>query len=211
MRTILLMTVAFGAAIEAPGAEPTPIQFTVFAPRPIASLVFQTVADGPFVPLNFFPPARPPAYRYQGEMPITFRDSETGDILAAVSIPTDIDHALLLFLPVSSVGASPRYQIQVLDDSARNHGARGVSFVNLSGLPLVGRLGNHALTLGAGLSPSYGTDGRTQLLLETIARGGRLRSYSDFLVIEPGERALLFLFPPFYAGSLEVQGRLLTD
>jgi hypothetical protein len=50
-----------------------------------------------------------------------------------------------------------------------------------------------------------------KLVLEALFKNRRYRSYTDTVSLGPGERALLILFPPFYPGSLEVQGRLLVD
>lgn len=198
-------------------AQPTPpVRFTVFALRPPGNVALLG-ADSSRVPLRFFPTARSPHYEYRGPMPLRFVDAKSGETMATAEIPREIGAPLLLFLPnESSLGSaapasSPPFRIAVIDDGAVRHPAGAVSIVNLSGLPLAGTVGRHAVTLKSGLNPPLAISRNTSVTLRTTSKQRTYTAYAGELELGRGERALLLLFPPFYKGSLEVQSRLLID
>ena len=47
--------------------------------------------------------------------------------------------------------------------------------------------------------------------MTTVFKQRTYQSYACTATLGRNERALLILFPPFYAGALEVQSRLLLD
>jgi hypothetical protein len=196
----------------------TPIQsvrFTVFSAKPIADAAFAPRAGAATQKLVFYPTARSPRYEYRGPMPLRFVDPESGALVAEATIPPEIRDALLLFSPATASTtaktAALRYQIAVLDDGAIRHSAGGLAIINLSGLALAGTVGNENITLKSGLNPTIPLSRATKITLRTTFKNRSYQSYAGTVQLGRNERALLILFPPFYAGSLEAQSRLLID
>jgi len=189
------------------------IRFRVFALRPLEGISHVSQAGAPLQRLDFYPTARSPEYVHRGAKPLEFFDSATGSVVGSASVPPDIRHALLIFdpLPPGDAGVGLRYRIYVLDDGASRHAAAGLSLVNLSGLSLTGTLGDAAIAVRTGLNPQLRVGSTTGLELRTSYKNRSYRAFADTVSLPAGERALLILFPPFYPGSLEVQGRMLMD
>lgn len=203
----------FGAGLPAAQpAEPPPVRFTVFSLRPVKELAFVARPGGAPQQVVFYPTARSPRYEFRGPMPVRFVEAGSGAVVAEATIPPAISEALLLFVALDTpTAAGLRFQIAVLDDGGARHGAGGMAIVNLSGLELSGVVGRHAVILKSGLHPALAVSGSTAIALRAAHDARTYPSYSDQLEMEPGERALLLLFPPYYPGSLEVQSRLLVD
>lgn len=209
---IVFWALAFGAPAQTPRAAEQAGRFTVFSARPVADLGFAPRAGAPRQPVVFYPTARSPRYDYRSAMPLRFSDGPTGAVVTSVNIPPDIREALLLFSPIVPAPATGlRYQVVVLDDSALRHGAGALVVINLSGLALSGTVGNHEVTLTAGLNPPLAAASSAKIVLRTSAGGRPYQAYAGALQLKKNERALLILFPPFYKGSHEVQSRLLVD
>jgi hypothetical protein len=206
-------TLPVGMVFGATTPELLPLRFTVFSARPIADLVFVPGPDAPPVPLTFYPTARSPEYEHRADAPLQFLDRATGAVTAEAIVPSGIRAALLLFIP-QAVDNGPRvqpYQIQIIDDAALQRAAGGLTIVNLSGLALQGSIEGRPITVRPGLNSARRIGDTAAVELSTILNGRRYRSYADTITLAARERALLILFPPFYPGSLEVQGRLLVD
>jgi hypothetical protein len=211
-----------GAAAPAPdSAEPgVKVHFTVFSAVPITGLGFRAKPDAPPTPVAFYPTARSPRYEYVGANPLRFQsiptaaDGATAEFkaLAEVTFAPTMREAFLLFepmLPAAREGV--RYRVYVLDDSTVRQGPGTLTFVNLSGLPLSGSAGRSFVNLRDALVATF-TVGHSAPVALKVPYGGRnYQAYGETIDLEPGERALLILFPPFRAGSLEVQSRLLID
>jgi len=153
-------------------------------------------------------------YEYRGTMPLRFVDPSTGAVVAEANVPVGMQNALLLFSPLENAkgsSASLRYQIAVLDDSATRHAAGGLAIINLSGLTLSGKINNQSVTLSAGLNPTIPAGRAANIKLNTVLKQRTYVAYTGNVTLGRNERALLILFPPFYAGSHEVQSRLLID
>jgi hypothetical protein len=193
------------------------VHFTVFAARPITDVAFVPRQSAAPLKLQFYPTARSPRYEYRGTMPLRFVDAMSGAVVAEAAIPSTIQNALLLFSPVETDkggkgGAGGlRYQIAVLDDGASRHGAGGLAIINLSGLALSGKVGSQSVTLKPGLNPTLSVSRSAAIKLSTVFKQRSYQSYAGTVTLGRNERALLILFPPFYAGALEVQSRLLVD
>ena len=225
----LAWLVALCGAVHFAGAQPAAapaIRFAVFSAKPIADLAFVPRPGGEPQKVQFQPTARSPRYEYRASMPVRFFDAGSGEVVAEAVIPAGVRDALLLFAPIEASAATPaagpapgakggaaplRYQISVLDDSATRHGAGGLAIINLSGLPLSGTVGAEKVTLKPGLNPTLAIGPTAKIAFSTVFKGKVYRSYSGTATLGRNERALLILFPPFYAGSLEVQSRLLLD
>jgi hypothetical protein len=146
-------------------------------------------------------------------MPLRFVDATTGTTMAEANVPAGIQNALLLFSPleVKTGAGGLRYQIAVLDDGAGRHGPGGLAIINLSGLALSGQVGQQDVTLKSGLNPTVSVGRSASIKLSTPFKQRVYQSYAGAVTLGRNERALLILFPPFNAGGLEVQSRLLVD
>ncbi len=204
-----LADVAHGATAPAPAA----VRFTVFSVQPIKGLAFAPRPNAALQELVFQPTARSVRYDYRGTMPLRIVEAGSGTLVAEATIPAGMRDALLLFLPVAAEkgGSGLRYQIAVLDDGAGRQGPGGVAILNLSGLALSGTVGAQKVTLKEGLNPTLPAGRSTAVSFSTIFKNRTYRSYVGTVALGRNERALLILFPPFYAGGLEVQSRLLLD
>jgi hypothetical protein len=206
--------------------------FTLFGQRvqaqpPVQEVRFsvfclQRVSDVSFVPrpnaapqkLVFQSTARSARSEYRGPMPLRFFDATSGEIVAEANVPVGMTHALLLFTPIDlskTVAGGLRFQIAVLDDSSARHGPGGLAIINLSGLALSGKVNSESVSLKPGLNPTIAVGSAARVVLTTTLKKRTFQSYARTLALKPNERALLILFPPFYAGGNEVQSRLLVD
>ena len=201
------------SALTAQSAGPPPVRFSVFAAKPIADLTFVPRANAEPQKIQFFPTARSTRAEYRGPMPLRFTDATSGAVVAEATIPAGMRDTLLLFSPIAETAKTGglRYQIAVVDDSTARQAPGTLAIINLSGLTLTGTLGEAALTVAAGLNAPVNLARPSKVLLKTTMKGKTYQSYAGEVKIGRNERALLILFPPFYAGSLEVQSRLLLD
>ena len=211
----LLACVLIGSAVHAQTSNAAqPFRFTVFSAQPIKGITFVPRTNAGPVTLAFQPTARSLRYEYRGTMPLRFVDTTSGTTVAEANIPAGMQHALLLFSPLESGKAGTaglRYQIAVLDDSAGRHAAGGLAIINLSGLPLSGKVNAQELTLKPGLNPTLSVGRSATIKLSTLFKQRSYQSYTGTVALGRNDRALLILFPPFHAGGLEVQSRLLVD
>lgn len=205
-------------ALAASLAEPPPreITFTVFSANPIAGLYFHPSDEAPAERLRFYPTARSPRYRYRGPPRLRFFElapaSAAEATVADVVLPESTAHVLLLFTSVVSPGTAARkYQVVCLDDSALQRRPETFSILNLSGLELRGTIGKRAVVLEQGMNAPVRIADATTVDLRTPFRNRLYPAFAETLELNAGERGLLILFPPFRAGSLEVQSRLLQD
>ena len=190
------------------------IRFTVFSAEPVDGVGYIPKPDAPAMPLVFYPTARSPRYTYEGGNPLRFylraNDEMTSATAAEVTIPPGVRDGLLLFTP-ATVPGGPRYSVRLIDDGAGRHPSGAIAIVNLSGLPLRGTVGRTEMVLKDGLNPPVKIARSAPVMLRTMFRGRFYQSYAGIVELEAGERALLILLPPYRAGSLEVQSRLLVD
>lgn len=221
MLAVLLMAIlGLGQGSElraqAPGVAYPVVRFTVFAAKPISDLVFSPRPGAAPVKVVFQPTARSTRYEYRGPMPLRFVSASSGAVVAEAAIPAGMGDALLLFAPVErsegGKGDGPaKYQLAVLDDSVGRHKAGGLAIINLSGLALSGTVNQAAVALKAGLNPTLEVGRTAKISLSTVFKGKTYHSFTGAASLGRNERALLILYPPFYAGGLEVQSRLLID
>ncbi len=218
-----LVALGFAGTASMGWAQPNAqvVRFTVFSAKPIAGVAFVPRANTAPQTLQFQPTARSARYEFRGVMPLRFIDVGTGAVIAEAAIPFGMRDALLLFTPLdpaTTAGAakgtpSPalRYQIAVLDDSASTLAPGGLAIINLSGLTLSGAVNSEKVALKAGLNPPLAIGRSAKVALATTCKNRTYQSYAATAALAAHERALLILFPPFYAGSMEVQSRLLID
>ncbi|MES1166364.1 MAG: hypothetical protein ABUL68_00035 [Pseudomonadota bacterium] len=213
--------VVLAAACPVVRAQPAPeltVRFTVFSAVPVEGLLAGLKPDAPREPVVFYPTARSPLYTYQGSNPLRFyRVRATGvaadpgfELAAEVVIPPTVHEALLLFAPVAP-REGPRYRVYVLADGVAHHAPGWIAIINFSGLALGGTIEAKAVALKDGLNPPVNIGRSAKIVLRTPFNGRSYQSYADTVELGRGERALLILFPPYRAGSLEVQSRLLRD
>ena len=216
---LLLIAVAGFLSDAAHAQAPTipTVRFSVFSPKPIKDVGFAPRAGVAPQPVAFAPTARSPRYEFRGPMPLRFVDVTSGVVVAEATIPAGIRDALLLFSPIetpASAGKAAgtlRYQIAVLDDSASRLTPGSLSVVNLSGLSLSGTVNRVKVTLQPGLNAPLAVGRAAKVALSTTFKGRSYQAYAGTAALGRNDRVLLILFPPFYAGSLEVQSRLLID
>jgi|GEM_PF-3687896 len=145
---------SFAGAAWAPG-KPT-VHFTVFSAQTVAGLVYTPRENAEPRPVIFYPTTRSPRYEYRGTMPLRFSDSISDTVVAEVTIPSSVTHALLLFEPLSPVSSGGlRYRIHLLDDGAARQASGSVSIVNFSGLPVSGTIGRYEVVLKEGLNTGF--------------------------------------------------------
>ncbi len=216
----LIVFATFASSLLAQASKPVeqPLRFTVFSSQPIQGLGYASRPAGAATKVVFYPTARSPHYEFRGAMPLRFVDAGSGAVVAEVTVPPEIRHALLLFSPIdpAAVGDqkaanSLKFRVAVLDDGAASHAAGGLAVINFSGLALIGTIDNQPVTLEAGLNPTLNVGRSAKVMLKTTLKGRTYQSYTEDVKLKKNERALLILFPPFYKGSLEVQSRLLVD
>ncbi len=192
------------------------IRFTVFSAEPVEGLLVAPKPETTKTPVIFYPTVRSPRYAYQGVNPLRFyrapaNETAGGEMtVAEVVIPPGVQDALLVFLPDVSASRPP-YRIYLVDDRAAGFARGWIGIVNFSGLSLSGMIAGKAVTLKDGLNPPLRIGRSAKVELRTTFKGRSYPAYADGLELGPDERALLILFPPYRAGSLEVQSRLLVD
>ncbi len=225
--TVAALVAALGGIPERATAAETSaepevnVHFTVFSAVAISGLGFRAKPDAAPTSVAFYPTARSPRYAYTGTNPLQFLSIPTttadgavseAKVMAEVTFAPTIREAFLLFesmMPAAKDGM--RYRVYVLDDSAVRQAPGMLTLVNLSGLPLNGSAGRSFVNLRDTLVAPF-TIGRSAKVELRVPYAGRsYPAYTDTIELESGERALLILFPPFRAGSLEVQSRLLID
>lgn len=197
------------------------MHFTVFSAVPVSGVGFLSKPDGPPTPVVFYPTARSPRYEYVGPNPLRFQSipaagpastATEAKSMAEVTFAPNIREAFLLFEPMMPpTKEGVRYRVYVLDDSAVRQGPGTLTLVNLSGLPLNGSAGKSFVNLRDTLVAPFTIGRSAKVSLRVPYAGRNYQAYADTIDLEAGERALLILFPPFRAGSLEVQSRLLID
>jgi len=193
------------------------VRFSVFSPKPIKDVGFAPRAGVAPQTLAFAPTARSPRYEFRGPMPLRFVDVTSGVVVAEAAIPAGIRDALLLFSLIETPASAGkgtgtlRYQVAVLDDSAARLPPGSLSIVNLSGLALSGTVNKEKVALQPGLNSPLAVGRAAKVALTTTFKGRTYQSYAATAALGRSDRALLILFPPFYAGALEVQSRLLID
>jgi hypothetical protein len=208
----LILSVVLTASAFAQTRKLQTVRFAVFAARPIANVTFVPGEGVAPVKLAFYPTTRSPRYEWRGTMPVRFVDAATGEAVAEATIPAEIHDALLLFSPIEPAPKTGlRYRISVLDDGAARHSAGGLAIVNFSGLELSGTVGSHAVLLKPGLNPTLAIGQSARIALRAAFKNKTYSSYNDQVEMRRSERVLLILFPPYYAGSLEAQSRVLID
>ncbi len=225
MRVTCAVLMALGLAPRIPAASipaqpERTVHFSVFSAIPITDLCFLPQRGSSPRPVEFYPTARSPAYEYRGSDVLEFRqgpatadtDFKARALLAQVSMPPGLLHVLLLFVPLVPAPATGlRYRIEVMDDGGASHAAGGLRIANFSGRALGGTIDGRPLVLKTGLNPVLGVGRSAAVALRTPFRGRSYPAFTETVELAPGERALLILFPPYRAGSLEVQSRLLLD
>ncbi len=224
LRALVALVIGVGVSVagwaQAPAAPA--VRFSVFSAKPVADVAYVPRANANPQKLQFQPTARSARYEYRGAMPLRFFDATSGAVVAEANIPAGMRDALLLFTPIE--GSAPalatapkagtstlRYQVAVMDDSVAQLAPGALAIVNLSGLTLSGTVNTEKVTLKAGLNPPLAVGGAAKIAFNTTFKNRVYQSYAGTATLRRNERALLILFPPFYAGSLEVQSRLLLD
>jgi hypothetical protein len=212
----LLLDVTVRGAATGPAPELT-VRFTVFSAVPVEGLRVAPTAETPPEPVIFYPTARSVRHRYEGSNPLRFYRARPGsggdpelEVAAEVVIPPTVHEALLLFTSAAP-GAGVQYRVHVLEDAVTHHAPGSIAIVNFSGLVLTGTIGGKTVGLNDGLNRPVTLGRSAAIVLRTPFNGRRYQSFADTVELGQGERALLILFPPYRAGSLEVQSRLLRD
>ena len=67
------------------------------------------------------------------------------------------------------------------------------------------------MTLFSGINVPLPVGRSASINLRTPFRDRTYQAYTETLLLQESDRALLLLLPPYHRGSLEVQSRVLTD
>ena len=202
---------AAGAA--APVSGPL-VRFTVFGLRPAGEVAFVPKPGASPQAIRFYPTARSPRYEYRGSSPLRFIDPETNAVVAEAVVPPGAGEVLILLSPSAIDGKAAgarRFEVTMLEDTPARHPSGSLVIVNLSGLVLAGTVNERPVSPGPGPGAPLAVGRAAEVRLTTSAGTRRLQSYAGTIALARDERALLVLFPPFRAGSAEVQARLLVD
>ena len=216
LRKVCVAAIAWSAWPGPMLAQPNPaavpvVRFTVFAAEPIEGLGYAAQPGGAVVPLRFYPTARSALHEHRGREPLRLVDGRTGAEVAAVPIPAGMREVLLLVSPTATGSSGQRYRVTVLDDGPGQRTAGQIQILNLSGLELAGELNGRTIAIASGFNPAVSAGRSARLVLRTRCRGRIYLSWHDTINLGPTGRGLLILFPPFSAGSIEVQTRVLLD
>ncbi|MEO8866483.1 MAG: hypothetical protein ABI420_15780 [Opitutaceae bacterium] len=188
------------------------INFTVFAAAPVATLEYQPLPAAASVPLVFYPTARSQRYSYAGPEALIFRHALTGAVMAQITVPSDVKEALFI-LVAQKPSATSRdiFSVHVIDETLFRRAPDSLTILNLSGLPLAGTVNGNACVLSAGLNAAVRVGGVAAVTLRTPFRSRSYQAYAETIPVRNSTGALLVLLPPYRAGSLEVQSRVLLD
>lgn len=211
-RSLVVCFCASIAGVDAAVAVNRPparmLDFTVFAAEPMPRLAYRPREDAPRCRVTLYPTARSARLAYAGPKRLEFFDFETGKAIAAVDLPEDIAHPLIV---LSAGRAAGGVTARLIDDGPSRHGRGEIRLLNLSGLDLAGHAGDRDVTLGNG-AEACGRAVRTAVIsLMTEFHGRAYRSFHDAMACRENERILVLFLPPYRAGSLEIQSRVLHD
>ena len=207
------MFVTFATAVarcgEPPGTPPLrEVSFSVFAVEPGLDAVYIPRPGAEPRPLEFYPTSRSSPQKYRGRSPLEIFDRASGATIASIELPREIRSALLIFMP----SANPRsHDVRVIDDGDARHSVGETRVINLSGLLLEGAINQEYLQLPNGADRTIKAGNFVRMKLRTMFRERSFPSYAGEFELESGGRALVLLLPPYRAGSLEVQSRVLLD
>lgn len=204
------------------------VRFTVFGANPPGVVRFvPSPGEGP-VDLRFMSSQRSRVYEYRGPNPVIFfaeirlppdparpgvARTDRVTVARAVIAP-GVREALLFFSvePGWEKQPVPRYLVQTFDDSRVAVPLGHVTFLNATGLPLFGTIGNQELIAPVGLSPGVRVNLRqTEVVLNVASGSETIRVYEDLIVLDPRQRLTVVLYPPDGPDAVRVQRRLLYD
>ena len=174
--------------------------------------------------LSFFSSSRSPRHHYSGPNPIVFfRETpepspQNPSAVRRVSVaearipPGMRDPMLVFFRDTSTASASERYLVYPFDDSLRNLPAGHIVFFNVSGYELRGYINREVVRLRTGPSQPYSVRGSSIGVSLGVYVGEKYRqSFASPIAVGNDQRAIAFFFPPYLAGSPEVQPRILLE
>jgi hypothetical protein len=204
------------------------VRFTVFSEGLLQGLSFIPKPREAPVELQFMSTQRSRLYEYYGSNSIEFSTDvhvppdparpgllRTDRIVVARAvIPSGVREALLLFSlePGWENQPVPRYVVQVFDDSRTAVPLDHLAFLNATGLPLFGTVGEREVQLSAGISRALRVAaGETPVLLHVLHENQVLPVYGDLIALERNQRVLVVLFPPIGPDATHVRRRLLYD
>ncbi len=212
---VLIFTLALPVTAK-PRAQPTPIEFTVFARYRQQNLQFLPDAQSPPQSLEFFGNTRSPAYSYTGKSrqlpiyeaaPLTAywealtRDPRNPPALpvpvAIADIPEGLTRALLLFIPVRNPPAGqPRLRVYVVDDSPHTLPAGFAAVINASGREYKAQLGEEIMDVPHGIGGKVPATGTVELRLATQDGNDWVVSGRHTFRLGNKDRVSLVFFPP---------------
>ena len=184
------------------------VSFSVFAADPGLNAAYVPRRGAEPRSLKFHPTARSSPQKYRGPSPLEIFDRASGAAIATIELPGEVRSALLVFMP--NANARP-YDVRVIDDDDARHSTGETRVINLSGLLLEGTINQDRLRLPDGANRKINVGNSVRIKLRTVFRERSYQSYAEEFHLERGGRAVVLLLPPYRAGSLEVQSRVLMD
>ncbi|MEI7552440.1 MAG: hypothetical protein WCL24_08930 [Verrucomicrobiota bacterium] len=207
----VLLTAPVVADTEPATGQGRVLAFTVFSPEPMPKLAYEPQAGTEPRTLVLHPTARSAPGVYRGPDPLRIYDAPTGALMAEATVPPHIRRALLVLLTGNQPGATAPLRVWVIDDDPARHAVGELRLLNASGLTLEGTVNRRRVAVPVQADLRWALKPAAEIQLRTSFQGRSYRAFADTIRLEPAERALLLLLPPYQPGALEVQSRLLRD
>jgi hypothetical protein len=164
--------------------------------------------------------SRSPGLQYTGPSSLTLftvstdpKGLEIRSPVASLALPSDKKELLIVIL-VGGAAAGPRqYRLHAFDDSFLGAPSGSVRFLNMTPVPVFGRMGSDSIQIKAGVSMS---EAYPRAAARRISLGYTLNN-QVFPIIdqaygtEPADRLLIVLLPPFARGSGLIRARVIPD
>lgn len=200
--------------------------FSVYGQYPVRGVEYSPVSEEalkeveqpqPPVQIRTHTLSRMGPYTFKGGNRVHFKDQDTGQIVASVSVPERSDQWLFIFVRNQNYKAdpddNPQFLVYPFDDSRRNLPKNGLVFLNISGKELDGLLEGKRVSLGAGESGRYRVQESLPVNLWTRDFSGErlLPALIKTYRFQPDHRYLMIFFPPVLRGSVDLDVRFLAE
>jgi hypothetical protein len=190
-------------------------EVSFFAPKvPERPIYFMPSPDRTPVEIQFFSTARSQTHSYFGSpiMDLLVKDSRTASgflRIARADLRNTLSKSLIVIRKAED--ADQQYEAVSVRDDATAFPSNSIIIDNRSGMELAIKLGDEAKILRTGKNPPMRLGGSSRMEVIAEVRGRLLTAYSRSLRIPEEGRVMLFLLPPKFRGSIELETRVLVD
>lgn len=218
---ILLILLSFLPFIPLGAQNVREIKFKTYAQHPLSDLAYpaqQTKLSASrkslkLTPIDSHPLALLGPYGYIGGDTINFYHPSTRTLEAQVRIPLHSQEWLLIFTHnphYPDQAGALKYCIHTLNASPAHWPQNHLIFLNLSGMPLAGKLNQKPILIQQGESTAHPVSGRTKIQLwMRDSRKNWLTGWLKKIKFRSEEQHLVLLFPPVLTGSSALDARIL--